>query len=160
MRRPRIPPPPTSLVLVLLVSACAGDLENPDRFEAPTQDGCDLDVVEDIFEPKCGNPACHGAGEGPAADLDLVSPGVADRLVGVEAGAEGQCVGRVRVDPNDVDGSLLLEKLEPDPSCGDRMPLLIEPLSAEEIACVRDWVRELAPEDGADAGVTPDGGDS
>lgn len=126
-----------------MLAACAGELENPERFEAPsTGPSCELDVVEDIFVPKCG--ACHGS-ESPYAGLDLVSDGHAERLVGVVATDEnsGACAGEVRLDPADPEGSLFMEKLHEDPSCGTIMPQAGTPLDREELDCVRLWMDEL-----------------
>jgi len=72
----------------------------------------------------------------PASDLDLISPGVAGRVVGKEAKG---CSGTL-ADPDNPSGSLLYEKLLEHPSCGARMPLSHSPLSNEEIECVKEWI--------------------
>lgn len=148
-----------ALASCLLLAACAGDLENPERFEAPSTAACELDVMADVIEPKCGVPGCHG-GDMPSAGLDLVADGHASRLVGVESPAGNECEERVRIDPADPEGSLLVEKLLPSPSCGTQMPPVGGELSDEELECVVQWVEELAAEGGpvGDGGVG--GGDA
>jgi hypothetical protein len=147
-----------------LFGGCPGDLEHPGRFEGVPACRGNIDVPQ-LFEAKCGSAICHGGNSTePAGDLDLTSPGVAKRLVGVPAHG---CGGLYRVDPNDPDNSFLLGKLiEPPAGCGDRMPL-VGILSAAEIACVRSWVHSIAdtpvdggtrPRDaGTDAGPISDG---
>jgi len=168
-----------ALACCSVLAACAGDLENPERFEAPsTGPSCELDVMADIIEPKCGIPGCH-APMSSSAGLDLVSAGHASRLVGVEAAPEtagGACEGRVRIDPADPENSLFIEKLLPSPGCGTQMPPVGGALSDDELDCMIEWVEELAAmggggggdggvaagDDGGsgdvDGGVTADGG--
>lgn len=149
-----------TVLLAVASFGCAGELENPERFTAPSTGGdggggggctLEVDVVQDLFVPKCGNAACHGEG----ASLDLITEGWADRLVGVAAPEDGMCPGEIYVDPADIDSSLLIAKLHEDTvTCGSRMPLLVDPLSDEEIACVKEWAAELGP----GAGGGGDGG--
>jgi hypothetical protein len=88
-------------------------------------------VVTRIFVPTCGGTACHSA-TAPQQDLDLVSPGVATRLVGVQA---KQCL-QALVDPANPEQSLLYQKLLPKPACGAPMPLARPPLSSADVAGV------------------------
>ena len=69
-------------------------------------------------------------------DLDLVSPGLASRVVGVVA--KGCSV--MLADPADPEGSLIYQKLSPTPPCGAPMPLARPPLSRAEVACVLAWI--------------------
>ena len=121
-------------------SACAGELENPERFAA-----CPPGDVEQLFQQRCGD--CHGATE-PEAMLDLVSPGVADRLIGVPSGT-ALCEGWTLIEPS-TGQHLLLDKLG-DSSCGSRMPLALNEFSAIETECVRRWVDDAI----ASAGASP-----
>src|SRR6187551_2514877 len=87
----------------LVLAGCPGTLDDKERFladagkagngasepdggdAAPPDAGPDLgscgDVVTRIFVPSCGGTGCHGA-IAAQQDLDLVSPGVAARVVG------------------------------------------------------------------------------
>ncbi|HVK78457.1 MAG TPA: hypothetical protein VM734_34395 [Kofleriaceae bacterium] len=120
-------------VAVALVVGCAGELEHPERFT-----DCPPGYVEELFAEACGGP-CH-AGAMPEAGLDLVSPGVADRVVGAMSATEA-CDGRMLVDPGS-DEHLLLDKLGSRPSCGGRMPFGQTQLPASQIECVRRWIDE------------------
>ena len=121
------------LAVALLLVGCAGEIDNPARFA-----DCPPGYVEQVFQAKCGE--CHGANE-PDAFLDLASPGVDMRVKDAES--LGMCEGRVMVDSQGGD-HLLLEKLEAAPSCGSRMPLGKQPLTAAETECVRRWVEGVA----------------
>jgi hypothetical protein len=120
--------------LALLVgSGCPGRLRDKERFLV---DGSSCgDVVATIFVPKCGATICHG-GTAPQQGLDLVSAGVAARVVGVAAKG---CAATL-ADPGDPEASLLYTKLAPNPPCGSQMPLAQSPLSDTEAACVLEWI--------------------
>ena len=97
---------------------------------------------------RCGDSICHDA-QNPEADLDLISPNLERRLVGVRS---TQCARRLRIDRTDPERSFLLEKLDrDDQECGDRMPVGGDPLSRDLIACVRDWVQTVAAQSTGDA---------
>jgi hypothetical protein len=156
----------SSLVLgVLLLVGCPGTLDDKQRFlvdagagkagvadgatgggddAAPSDAGTNHDagdtgpcgdVVARIFVPSCGGTGCHGP-TGAQQDLDLVSPGVAARVVGVS----GIGCTAILADPADPDGSLIYQKLSPTPPCGSPMPLARPALSDEDVACVRAWI--------------------
>jgi hypothetical protein len=140
------------LTLASALSGCPGTIEDKSRFQGRCRDP--IDVQTEILLPRCGDSICHDA-QNPEANLDLISPNVERRLVGVRA---TQCTQRLRIDPAMPELSFLLEKLErDDPECGDRMPVREQPLSRNEIACVRDWVEELAAGATTDAATAPDG---
>src|SRR5829696_3173551 len=84
---------PSLLVLVvgfgLGLGACAGELENPERFA-----DCQPGGVEAMFEKKCAGD-CH-AGDRPEAGLDLTGVDVAARLIG-KASSTQSCDGRMVV---------------------------------------------------------------
>jgi hypothetical protein len=93
------------------------------------------DVVARIFVPTCGGTGCHGA-NAAQQDLDLVSPGLASRVVGVPGTT---CAG-VLADPADPERSLIYQKILPSPPCGGQMPLARPPLGREDAACVLAWI--------------------
>lgn len=155
----------------LLAAGCPGDLQNPDRFPATPLPDCagNIDVVADIFERRCGTDSCH-AGDEPAAELNLLDGNAFENLLSVPS---TECEGRLRVDPDDVINSFLLDKLRGQefiaPNCGDPMPFLSR-LNGNEIACVERWILENlmaadggvpTPVDGgrADAGTVDGGGE-
>lgn len=144
------------IVVAALAAGCAGELNDPERFTgeavdassggvadadpgAPDADSVPAcgDVQPDIIVPRCSGGACHDAAA-PAAGLDLGSPDVGARLIGVASA----CNGLLLIDPNDRPASYLLEKLAPSPTCGGQMPPGA-PLSAADLACVIEWVEGL-----------------
>lgn len=54
--------------------------------------------------------------------------------------SSSKCAGKVLVVPEHPEQSLLLLKLSPNPPCGNRMPVGGMPLTAAQIALVRDWI--------------------
>jgi hypothetical protein len=117
-----------SLLGASLWVACAGRLEDPERFRE-----CVIDVEVDVFRQTCGTSGCHMAGPNAAAGLDLSSPGVASRLVNKPS----TCNGKLFI--SGPDEGYLLEKVTQDtPACGTRMPATGS-LTDEELRCLRRW---------------------
>lgn len=129
----------------LLLIGCAGDLDQPDRFDRDGAIAGDGDgdgvpqCVTEILQDNCGTAACHGDG---ALQVDLLSDGVEGRVVDADAKAGGVCDGEVLVS-TDGGTSLLLDKLMDSPVCGERMPYLASPLSQGDIDCIGAWVESL-----------------
>ncbi len=141
----------------LLLAGCPGTLDDKERFlvdagsagnaeaapavEAGAEAGAGPDtgpcgnVETRIFVPSCGGTGCHGA-TGPQQDLDLVSPGIAARVVGVPGTG---CISTL-ADPANPEASLIYQKLSPTPPCGSPMPLARPALSDEDVACVLAWI--------------------
>lgn len=87
-----------------------------------------------LLATRCGD--CHGATD-KAKGLDLASPGVAARVVGVKS----TCQGKLLLDPAASGASgFLLDKLNgPVAGCGQQMPYGMPALTAPERACLIDW---------------------
>jgi hypothetical protein len=144
-------------VAASLIAGCPGKLDDKQRFldYVPPEAGPDAeatleagpgagggpsngacgDIIDRVFAPSCGDTGCHGA-VAPQQGLDLVSPDVASRVVGVSGKA---CVS-VLADPANPEASLLYKKLLPAPGCGAQMPLARPPISSEDVACVLAWI--------------------
>lgn len=149
-------------LLAVIAAGCPGTLENKAQFLTGGAGGGNggggtsncQDVPSTIFKAKCDGSGCHGA-TNPAFALDLVSPNVADRVVGKPA---MECTG-ILADPQDAEDSVLYTKLLDTPPCGARMPFGGMPLSDAEIACVKAWIEEQSiPEPPKDAGGGGAGG--
>ena len=93
------------------------------------------DVVARIFVPSCGGTGCHGS-VAAQQGLDLVSPDVASRIVGVT----GTVCATTLADPANPTASLMYQKLAAKPACGAQMPLARPPLSGADAACVLAWI--------------------
>ena len=139
-----------ALGALCLFAGCPGTLADKELYEAALDGARGLDgaggsagaeagpcgdVVARIFLPTCGGTSCHGT-NAPQQDLDLVSPGLASRVVGVTA--KGCSV--MLANPADPESSLIYQKLSPTPPCGAPMPLARPPLSRAEVACVLAWI--------------------
>lgn len=139
--------------LLGLLAACVGDVSDPDRFGDGTYCPEDFEI-ETLFERRCAGGACHGA-DAVAGNLDLVSPGFAERMIGVRSEI---CDWAPLVVPGNAEESFLYVKVTNPPlSCGEPMPP-VGYLTNNEVRCVRDWIESLAepepeapPEDEGDA---------
>lgn len=133
--------------LLLLLAACPGTIDDTDRFL--NTESC-FDVEGEFFTERCGTAGCHNADDAAAAgNLDLTSPDVASRLVGVNATAA--CGSAPLAVPSDPTSSVLYTKLTSD-YCGPaQMPITGTKLDETELACVSDWIAAL-PDPGNSAG--------
>jgi len=117
-----------------LLGACGGEAEKP-----PENVECN---VPKLFEQSCAGNVCH-SGRDPE-DLDLVSSGLDERLLGVPASEDCQEEGvdpLLLVDPGNPEGSFLYQKLtQAKPSCGKHMPQGADELSQAELECVKDYI--------------------
>jgi hypothetical protein len=98
--------------------------------------GVCLDVPAQVFAPSCGPSGCHGP-KSPQQGLDLVSPGVASRVVGIPS---KECSG-VLADPQNPDTSVIYLKLLPSVTCGAQMPLARPSLEQAKIDCIKSWIQ-------------------
>jgi len=87
-----------------------------------------------LFTSRCGD--CHDP-QDRAKGLDLVSPGVAARLVGVKS----TCNDKLLLDGSGATAAgHLLDKLRgPVAGCGQQMPYGMKALTPQELACVVEW---------------------
>lgn len=132
----RVPSTTTTLLFALTLVACGGRLDDPSAFR---QTSAAIDVEGELLPTSCGATAgCHAA-EGPAVGLDLVSPGVAARLLDVTS----VCNGRLLVESGG-GASYFLEKVtESMPECGLPMPAT-GALTVAELDAIAAWVAEIA----------------
>jgi hypothetical protein len=110
-----------------------------------------VNVPEGVLAPNCGTAGCHSP-PAAAANLDLASPNLESRLVGVKD-SRGE---RLLIDPIDPEESLLYERVLG--SATPRMPVgsvLDEPTTA----CLLTWIKSVTPKGGVGSTPsTPDGG--
>lgn len=100
--------------------------------------------LKTLFEERCGTVACHAAS---SMFLDLVSPNVEQRLIG-KASTTAECKDDGVYVSSDGGDSLLLKKLEEQPPCGSKMPLVGGDLTDADITCVEDWVKSVSDANG------------
>ena len=153
-------------LLILACAGCPGSLNNwsspvvdtaptpsaTDDAGTPTSPSCP-DVGTVTLPQSCALGGCHDA-KTKAQGLDLASPGLASRLVGV-MGTEGQGLLIDPVTPND---SVMYTKLLASPPFGARMPTATA-LDAATIQCVLTWITTEAASGPSpsmtDAGASP-----
>jgi hypothetical protein len=144
---------PALFVLAVFVCGCPGRLDEAEIASFGDGSYCAPGITaEGIFEAHCGGSICHGDGQSPASDLDLISPGIEGR---VALAPSDECEGGERlVVPGAPDESVLYWKITGPPSgCGDPMPVLGR-LAPSEISCIRAWIHDMA----ASGSVGADGG--
>ena len=133
---------PAHIVLASLIAlaglwGCPGELEDPERFL--NGGGCP-DVETELFPQRCGQANCHSA-EDQAANLDLVSSGLAQRVVNVPASSD--CNNTPLASPDAPQASVLYTKLT-DTFCGpSQMPVIGDKFTDEELECVAEWLASL-----------------
>jgi hypothetical protein len=91
-----------------------------------------------LISDRCG--ACHNA-KNPLKNLDLVTAGVGQRILGVKA----TCPGHVLLAGTaDMPSGVFLEKLLGRvPDCGERMPYGTPAFTDAEISCVTAWAGQV-----------------
>ena len=157
---------PRTLVLcfgwLMLLSACPGTIDDPDRFLIANQRGdttaigsCPVDVETQLLPARCAGSGCHDS-RSVAAGLDLVSGGVADRLVGVTS----LCDDLPLVDPTvEAEASYFIEKVSVEqPACGSKMPLARKALTEGERSCLIEWVDRMTSANSDTQAAASDGG--
>ncbi len=89
--------------------------------------------VQMIFNQNCGN--CHIGARESGVRLDSY-----DNVIN----SVGDQYGIEVVQPGDADGSPLIDKIEPNPQFGSRMPENGSYLSSDRIDQIREWINQGA----------------
>jgi len=123
--------------LGLLLGACGGSSTGPNSDDDGGNGGNEIGTeprfsnVQQIFEQSCGGGGCH----------------ISQRTTGVRLNtyqnvmeSQGTTYGKLVVQPGDADGSPLVDKIEPNPDRGSRMPQNGNYLSDERINQIRTWI--------------------
>lgn len=139
--------------VIALAAGCAGPTIEPLRPDGgpPPTDAGPLDCTDGdavrvgLLQPLCGDSDCHDDRRS-AAELDLVSPGLSERLMG-QTSIHEECAGREIVVPGVARASFLMDKVlgTHDTRCGDPMPSSTTSLSVEERRCLVQWIDALRP---------------
>ena len=151
-------------LLATLATLAASSLCACSSTPAPTADPADSGPATTFTEVyttvmSSGSPSCtdhHSGGTSAAGNLDMSSQKLAyTNLVGVpaagpECGPEGLDGGapEIRVVAGNAAASLLYQKLlGAQPLCGGAMPALGDAVSATQLALVKSWIENGAPND-------------
>ena len=94
-----------------------------------------------ILELKCNGGSCHG--EGAVSGNFAESREIAEGLVGAEPFTAACADDGPLMDPEDPANSLLIRKLDEDPPCNNRMPLVGGFLEEADVTCLEEWIGSL-----------------
>jgi len=99
-------------------------------------------IQANIFTPTCAVSGCHS---GPGAMLGLrLDAGFSYASLVNKPSFYDTNGTLLRVTPGDPDASFLIQKLEPSPAFGDRMPLTGCCLQQVTIDVIRQWIQDGA----------------
>lgn len=129
----------------LALFGCIGTLDNPEEFLSG--DNCKVEERffggNDAGDSKCGTSVCHKTAVATQGNLDLASPGVANRLrTQMSTCRDAADAGKPLI-------SFMLEKVKPNPSCGTAMPYgMSTGLSTADYACLEKYIKSLTSDGG------------
>ncbi len=95
--------------------------------------------IQPIFTSRCASQACHGASE--QAGLKLTAGDAREELVDVASTSEPAFL---RVATGDADTSYVVIRLDGNQNVGGRMPQGGQPLGADDIQLIRNWIDQGA----------------
>ena len=102
------------------------------------------EIQASILTPSCAIPTCHDA-QSAAEDLVLTDGQSYGNIVNVPSQEVTSGAGTLRIDPGHPENSFLLIKVVgPPPGQGELMPLIGEPLTAQQIQLIRNWILQGA----------------
>jgi hypothetical protein len=128
-----------SLLLALAACGAGSGGESPPTQAAPLQPTL-ASIQANIFTPTCAVSGCHG-GAGAMLGLRLDAGFSYASLVNMPSFYDSTLL---RVKPGDPEASFLIQKLEPAPAFGDRMPLTGCCLQQVTIDVIRQWIQDGA----------------
>ncbi len=145
-----LPPLMVAMFLPLLLVACGGSGEGLDANGRPLYEqsgesntsgdaftsGDFNQLQDDVFNVSCATSGCHSGTSAPLG-LNLDAGKAYDKLVGQPS---LQINGLQLVEPNNPDASYLVHKLEGTQGGGVQMPLGKPPVSASQLALIRQWI--------------------
>lgn len=105
-------------------------------------------IQNSIFTPTCATAFCHDAAFASAGlDLSSESASYASLVGVVPTNAVANAAGLLRVEPfAPLDSFLIVKVTMPRFGEGGRMPLIGEPLTAEQVALLTGWIEDGAPQ--------------
>lgn len=126
-----------SLFTLLLMSSCITNTEDLTDDELPVPEEISYaENIQPIFNQSCGGSGCHINNSRNGVNLSSYS---------ATMNSIGSNYGTAIVLPGDPANSPLVDKIEPSPDIGNRMPLSGSPLTNNEISRIRKWITDGAP---------------
>ena len=139
---------------LVMVWSCKKIDDNPDNpYEGEAVELPDTSVVdtfgivwlhENIFATRCANPACHDGSFEP--DFRTMQSTYSSLIYHPVTKNDPQNSFEYRVVPGDADASWLYHRVTTDDQVLGRMPLYADPLTAKELAAIRDWINSGTPD--------------
>lgn len=127
--------------LGILLSACGGDSStgpDPDPDPDPNRNVSFSEDIQPIFQGNCATSGCHDSGtQESGVNLSSYQNAI---------DSEGVQYQELVINPENPDGSPLVDKIEPSPEIGERMPFEGNPLTQSEIDSIRAWIEDGAPD--------------
>lgn len=119
-----------------MLASCVNNRDNPVSGEpAPSEDVSFSASIAPIFTGSCSGSGCH-IGE-RTSGVELTTYASIISCVGVQYG-ENVFI------PEDASNSPLVDKIEPNPAFGLRMPRNRSPLGSNEINLIKAWINQGA----------------
>jgi hypothetical protein len=125
-----------SIILSVSIAVVTGCRDNPvadDSGPLPTENLRFSDHIQPVFHNNCS--PCHVGQSTNGVRLDSYNNVI---------GSVGTRYGTEIVNPGNPDDSPLVDKIEPDPAFGVRMPQGRSPLGNDQIQAFRTWIEEGA----------------
>jgi hypothetical protein len=122
------------MTLLAFIALSCGD-DSGSNITGPVEDVSYMNDIQIIFNGTCGGAGCHINSSQSGVNLSSYN----DVMSSV-----GQMYGREIVEPGSPDESPLVDKIEPNPEHGQRMPFGRDPLSNRQIEQIRVWIEEGA----------------
>jgi hypothetical protein len=122
-----------SLIMVLTLISCSDNSGND--IMGPVEDVSFVNEIQPIFNGSCGGAGCHVGSTQSGVNLSSY-----DQVMS----STGQQYGREIVEPGSPDESPVVDKIEPNPQFGQRMPFGRGPLNSRQIEQIRVWIEEGA----------------
>lgn len=125
----------TVLVMSAIAVSCGDDPASTTM--EPIEDVSFSADVQPIFNGSCGGSGCHVGSTQNGVNLSSYAQVM---------NSVGQQYGTEIVEAGEPDQSPLVDKIEPSPDHGERMPLGRAPLDDQQIEKIRVWIAEGALE--------------
>jgi hypothetical protein len=147
------------VVAALAVSGCSGDAQSSGG-QGTSANAAMSNLVPAKFSeiypmmfPRTSKPQCNNCHGRPADEVGNGNLNMGTDPASAYAALVGKktpgvkCSTGVLVVPGDPSSSLFLQKLSPNPPCGDQMPVGGAPLADAQLGMIRSWIAAGAPND-------------
>lgn len=124
-----------TVTISLLISVVSCSDNSASDVTGPVEDVSYMNDIQLIFNGSCGGAGCH---------IESSQSGVSLSSYDNVMNSIGQQYEREIVEAGNPDESPLVDKIEPEPQHGERMPFGRNPLNDRQIEEIRIWIEEGA----------------